>query len=81
MALTERKEQKLEILPNGVIQVQDINIIERDGIEISRLYSRKVVDVEDDTSGESGRLKAVAAVTWTPEVKTNRASEKNKGNA
>ena len=33
MALTERQEQKLEILPNGVIQVQDISIIERDGVE------------------------------------------------
>ena len=75
MALTEREEQKLEILPNGVIQVQDILIVERDGVELPRQYHRKVIDVGADVSGESQRIQEVSATLWTPEVIAARQAE------
>ena len=77
MALTERTEQKLEILPNGVIQVLDITVIERDGVVIDRLNHRKVVEVEDDVTNESERIRAVAAAVWTPAVIAARRVERN----
>lgn len=74
--LTEKTEQKLEILPNGVIQVQDIRIIMDGGLEISRTFHRKVIDVDDDISNETGRIKAIAPKIWTAEIKAERISEK-----
>lgn len=76
MVLTERQEQKLEILPNGVIQVQDIRIILDDDIEISRMYHRKVIDVDNDVTGESQRIRAITPHVWTPEVRAARQSER-----
>ncbi len=83
MALTERQEERLEILHDGMIQVLTVTIIERDGAEVSRSNHRYVVDVEDDLTGKSNRLQAVAAATWTPEVKADRAEQRRvaKGNA
>jgi len=76
MALTERAEQKLEILPNGIIQVQDIRIIMDEGVEISRSHHRKVIDVDDDIINESPRIKAIAPQIWTAQIKAARISEK-----
>ena len=78
MALTEKTEQKLEILPNGVIQVQDIRIIMDNGVEISRTFHRKVIDVDGDVANESSRIKAIAPQIWTAKVKAERISEKAK---
>jgi len=78
--LTERTEQRLEILPDGVIQVQNINIIERDGKEVTRTYHRHVVDVEDSVVSESDRIKAVADVVWTADVKVARALKRVNSN-
>ena len=74
--LTEKTEQRLELLPNGVIQVRDVRIIMDDGVEISKSYHRKVIDVDEDTTNESPRLKAIATTLWTAEVKAARISEK-----
>ena len=74
--LTEKNEEQLEILPNGIIQVRNARIIMDNGVEISKSYSRNVVDVDDDTTNESQRLKAIATVLWTAEVKAARISEK-----
>lgn len=76
MALTEKTEQKLEILPNGMIQVRDERIIMDNGVEISRTFHRKVIDVDEDVTNESGRIKAIAPQIWTAEVKDARISEK-----
>jgi len=76
MALTEKTEQNLEILSNGVIQVQDIRIIMDDEVEISRTFHRKVVDVDDNVTNESARIKAIAPRIWTAEIKAARISKK-----
>ena len=71
MALTERTaDDKIEIVGDYKhIQVRQATIIERDGVEISRSFHRRVVGPLDDASGESDEIKALAALFHTAEVK------------
>ena len=70
MALTERTvEDKIEIVGDyRHLQVRTAVIIERDGVEISRSFSRHVVSPGDDVSGESTEVQAIAAAVHTAEV-------------
>jgi hypothetical protein len=70
MALTERTvEDKIEIVGDYKhLQVRTAVIIERDGVEISRSFSRHVVAPGDDVSGESTEVQAIAAAVHTAEV-------------
>jgi len=70
MALTERTEQdKIEIVSQyKFIQVRTATVIERDGVEISRSFSRHVVAPGADVSGESTEVQAIAAAVHTAEV-------------
>ena len=71
MALTERTvEDKIEIVGDFKhIQVRTATVIERDGVEISRTFSRHVVAPDADVSGESAEVQAICAVVHTDEVK------------
>ena len=71
MALTERTvEDKYEIVGDFKhIQVRTATVIERDGVEISRSFSRHVVAPDADVSGESAEVQAIAAAVHTDEVK------------
>ena len=71
MALTERTEQdKIEIVSeHKMIQVRTAAVIERDGVEISRSFSRHVVAPNDDISGESTEVQAICAAVHTQAVK------------
>ena len=71
MALTERTvEYKIEIVGDfKYIQVRTATIIEHDGVEISRSFSRHVVAPDADVSGESPEVQAIAAAVHTDEVK------------
>jgi len=70
MALTERTvEDKIEIVGDYKhLQVRTATVIERDGVEISRSFSRHVVAPGDDVSGESAEVQAIAAAVHTAEV-------------
>ena len=70
MALTERTvEDKIEIVGDYKhLQVRTAVVIERDGVEISRSFSRHVVSPGDDVSGESTEVQAIAAAVHTAEV-------------
>ena len=70
MALTERTEEdKIEIVGQFKhIQIRTATIIEEDGTEISRSFSRHVVSPGDDVSGESTEVQAIAAVMHTDAV-------------
>ena len=70
MALTERTvEDKIEIVGDYKhIQVRTATVIERDGVEISRSFSRHVVSPGDDVSGESAEVQAIAAAVHTAEI-------------
>ena len=76
MALTERTEQdKLELVgPYRHIQVRTAVVIERDGVEISRSFSRHVVAPDADVSGESAEVQAIASAVHTDEVKAAYAA-------
>ncbi len=71
MALTEATLQdKIEIVGDYKhVQVRTATVISRDGVEISRSFSRHVVGPLDDISGESAEVQAICAVVHTDEVK------------
>ena len=71
MALSERTEQdKLELVgPFRHIQVRTATVIERDGVEISRSFSRHVVAPDADITGESAEVQAICAAVHTQAVK------------
>jgi hypothetical protein len=69
MALTEKQiVDKIEVLESNSIQVRTANIIEKDGVEISRTFHRHVVTPSNDISGEDAKVQAVANAVWTEEV-------------
>ena len=70
MAITKRTEEdKIEIVGQFKhIQVRTATIIEEDGTEISRSFSRHVVSPGDDVSGESTEVQAIAAAVHTDAV-------------
>jgi hypothetical protein len=71
MALTEETVQdKIEIVGDYKhIQVRTATVIKRDGEEISRSFSRHVVNPLDDVSGESAEVQAIAAAVHTQAIK------------
>jgi hypothetical protein len=71
MALTERTEQdKVEIVGSFKhVQVRTATVIERDGVEISRSFSRHVVAPDADISGESTEVQAICNAVHTQAVK------------
>ena len=76
MALTERTvEDKIEIVGDYKhIQVRTATVIERDGVEISRNFSRHVVAPDADLTGESAEVQAICAAVHTDEVKAAYAA-------
>jgi hypothetical protein len=51
------------------IQVRTATVIERDGVEISRSFTRHVVAPNADITGESAEVQRIAAAVHTQEVK------------
>jgi len=79
MALTERTEQdKIEIVSQfKMIQVRTAVVIERDGVEISRSFSRHVVapDISAaDLANESTEVQAICNAVHTSAIKTAYAA-------
>ena len=76
MALTEETVQdKIEIVGDFKhVQVRTATVIKRDGTEISRSFSRHVVAPNDDITGESAEVQAIAAAVHTDEVKAAYAA-------
>jgi len=72
MALTEETVQdKIEIVGDYKhIQVRTATVIKRDGVEISRSFSRHVVAPDaSDITGESAEVQAICAAVHTQAVK------------
>ena len=76
MALTEETLQdKIEIVGNFKhIQVRTATVIKRDGVEISRSFSRHVVAPDADITGESTEVQAICNAVHTDEVKAAYAA-------
>jgi len=75
--LTERTVQdKIEIVGDFKhIQVRTAIVIERDGVEISRSFSRHVVAPDADITGESAEVQAICAAVHTQAVKDAYAAQ------
>ena len=71
MALTEETVQdKIEIVSeHKFVQVRTATVIKRDGVEISRSFSRHVVAPDADISGESAEVQGICNVVHTQAVK------------
>jgi hypothetical protein len=82
MALTETQENdKIEIVNKWNIQVRNATIIKKDGVELTRSFSRKVLNpgtldasdnlVDTDISGEDADVQAICNAAWTTQVKAD----------
>jgi len=82
MALTETQENdKIEIVGKWNIQVRNATIIKKDGVELTRSFSRKVLTpgtldasdnlVDTDISGEDADVQAICNAAWTTQVKAD----------
>ena len=73
MALTEEIiNDKIETVSKGtykVVGVRTATIIKRDGVEISRKFSRKIILPNADTSGEDADVLAICTTVFTQAVK------------
>ena len=71
MALTEEIVQdKIEIVGDFKhIQVRTAAVIKRDGVEISRSFSRHVVAPDADITGESTEVQAICTAVHTQAIK------------
>ena len=69
MALTEDIiVDRIEVLPDGHIQVRTANRVFRDGVQISKAFHRHVIEPGMNLDNEDLRVKAVGQAVHTPEV-------------
>ena len=70
MSLTKTvTEDKIEIVGQFKgVQVRTATIIEENGVELTRSFSRKVINPGDDTTGESTEVQAICSAVHTSEV-------------
>jgi len=69
MALIERQLVDLvELVQSNHIQVRTANIIERDGVEVTRTFHRHVLSPGDDVTNEDPKVQAIANAVWTADV-------------
>ena len=70
MALTEKQEiDRIEIVEQGIVQVRQATIIERDGEFVSRTFHRWVLTPDSDISDQEQKVQDICNVAWTPEVR------------
>ena len=70
MALTEESVvDKIEVVGDyNHVQVRTATVIKRDGVEISRSFSRHVIAAGDDYSGEDSKVQGICAAVHTQDV-------------
>ena len=82
MALTKTQENdKIEVVNKWNVQVRNATIIKKDGKELTRSFSRKVLVpgtldasdnlVDTNLSSEDADVKAIAEAAWTTQVKAD----------
>ena len=82
MAITKTLENdKIEVVNKWNIQVRTASIIKEDGVELTRSFSRKVLQpgeldasdnlVDRDISGEAEDVKSICNAAWTDQVKAD----------
>ena len=81
MALTKETETQTTVLPDGQLQVRTATIIMEDGVELSKSYHRKVIDVGEDVTGEDQIVQDIASNMHTPARIAARAAAKANANS
>ena len=82
MAITKTSENdKIEVVRKWNIQVRTATVIKKDGVELTRSFSRKVLNpgtldasdnlVDTDISGEDADVQAICNAAWTTQVKAD----------
>jgi len=82
MALTETQENdKIEVTNRWNVGVRNATIIKKDGVELTRSFSRKVLTpgtldandnlVDTDISGQDADVQAICNAAWTTQVKAD----------
>lgn len=79
--LTKETEVQITVLPDGQLQQRVATIIKENGVELSRSYHRKVIDVGDDVSGEDQLTKDIAKGVFTNARANARAQARANENA
>ena len=75
MLTEETVQDKIEIVGDYKhVQVRTATVIKRDGVEISRSFSRHVVAPDADITGESTEVQNICNVVHTDEVKAAYAA-------
>mgnify|MGYP001272982609 CR=1 FL=1 len=59
---------KIEVLPNGVLQIRQKNAILKDEVEIASSFHRWTLVPGDALDGQDDRVVAVANAIWTPDI-------------
>ena len=68
MALTEKQEWKVEVIPPYcILQIRRTDIILKDGVEVARSYHRHALSPGEDVSEEPAVVRQVAGGVWTEE--------------
>jgi len=76
------KDDKIEIVDMGdwkVLQVRTATMVTDDGAELSRTFHRHVVSPNDDVSGESDEIKALATTYFTDDAKAKHKAAMESG--
>ena len=94
MAITKTLENdKIEVVSKWNIQVRTATVIKEDGVELTRSFSRKVLQpgtldgsnnlVDTNISGEDSDVQAICNAAWTTQVKADYKAHliANKNNA
>jgi hypothetical protein len=69
MALVEKQlVDKIELVQSNHILVRTANIIERDGVEVTRTFHRHTLIPGDDVTNQDPKVQAIANAVWTAEV-------------
>ena len=82
MAITKTLENdKIEVVNKWNIQVRTASIIKEDGVELTRSFSRKVLNpgtldasdnlVDTNISSEDADVQAICNAAWTTQVKAD----------
>ena len=81
-SLTESQENdKIEVVRKWNVQVRTATVIKKDGVELTRSFSRKVLVpgtldasdklVDTNISGEDSDVQAICNAAWTTQVKAD----------
>ena len=66
---SERQEFSIQVEPPfSILLCRRSDIVEKDGVEISRSYHRHTRAPGEDVSTDCPELQAIAAALWTPDV-------------